>query len=88
VFLLGWREGTRREGGTGIADALTIDADGRPEVVVDWKSDVSPDQQTLEHYRAQVRAYLDMTGAERGLIVLMTSGTTIPVAPSPQPIPA
>lgn len=72
----------------GIADALTIDADGRPEVVVDWKSDVSPNQQTLEHYRAQVRAYLDMTGAERGLIVLMTSGTTIPVAPSLQPIPA
>ena len=43
-----------------------------PVVVVDWKSDVNPDAQTLDHYRAQVRAYLDMTGAERGLIVLMT----------------
>lgn len=68
----------------GIADALTIDADGRPKVIVDWKSDVAPDQQTLGHYGQQVRAYLDMTGAERGLIVLMTSGTAIPVAPSPR----
>jgi exodeoxyribonuclease-5 len=28
-----------------------------------------------------VRAYLDMTGAERGLIVLMTSGAVISVSP-------
>ncbi|WP_126402202.1 UvrD-helicase domain-containing protein [Blastochloris tepida] len=63
----------------GIADALTLTADGRPAIVVDWKSDVNPDPQTLDHYRAQIRAYLDMTGAERGLIVLMTSGTVIPV---------
>ncbi len=66
----------------GIADALTLAADGRPAVVVDWKSDVNPDAQTLDHYRAQVRAYLDMTGAERGLIVLMTTGAVISVAPS------
>jgi exodeoxyribonuclease-5 len=40
----------------GIADALTVDVeDGRP-VVVDWKSDVNPDDKTLDHYRAQVRA--------------------------------
>ena len=69
----------------GIADALTVDVDGRPVVVVDWKSDVNPDAKTLEHYRTQVRAYLDMTGAERGLIVLMTSGVVIPVvAPQTQ----
>ena len=63
----------------GIADALTLTAEGRPAVVVDWKSDVAPAPGTLDHYRAQVRAYLDMTGAERGLIVLMTSGAVIPV---------
>jgi len=40
---------------------------------------VTPATGTLDHYRAQVRAYLDMTGAERGLIVLMTSGTVISV---------
>jgi len=72
----------------GIADALTVDVDGRPVVVVDWKSDVNPDDKALEHYRAQVRAYLDMTGAERGLIVLMTKGTVIVVSPSPQIVAA
>lgn len=72
----------------GIADALTIGEGGRPVVVVDWKSDVNPDAQTLDHYRAQVRAYLDMAGAERGLIVLMTRGTVIAVSPSPQTVSA
>ena len=66
----------------GIADALTLTAEGHPAVVVDWKSDVNPDPQTLDHYRAQVRAYLDMTGAERGLIVLLTTGAVITVSPS------
>jgi exodeoxyribonuclease-5 len=66
----------------GVADALTLAAEGCPAVVVDWKSDVAPVPQTLNHYRAQVRAYIDMTGAERGLIVLMTSGTVIPVQPT------
>jgi len=72
----------------GIADALTIGEDGRPVVIVDWKSDVNPEAQTLDHYRAQVRAYLDMTGAERGLIVLMTRGMVIAVSPSPQTVAA
>ncbi len=66
----------------GIADALTLTTEGRPAVVVDWKSDVTPAPGTLDHYRAQVRAYLDMTGAERGLIVLMTSGSVISVQPT------
>ncbi|ODA93282.1 hypothetical protein BFX40_10595 [Mesorhizobium sp. SEMIA 3007] len=72
----------------GIADALTLTSEGRPAVVVDWKSDVAPDPQTLDHYRAQVRAYLDMTGAERGLIVLMTTGAVIGVGPTAQPMAA
>lgn len=73
---------------TGIADALTLTSEGRPAVVVDWKSDVAPDPQTLDHYRAQVRAYLDMTGAERGLIVLMSTGAVIGVGPTAQPMAA
>lgn len=72
----------------GIADALTVSPSGRPVVVVDWKSDVSPDPQTLDHYRAQVRAYLDMTGAEQGLIVLMTSAVVIAVSPALQTMAA
>ncbi|MFK0209119.1 hypothetical protein, partial [Agrobacterium sp. NPDC090283] len=66
----------------GIADALTVNREGRPIVVVDWKSDVNPDQETLDHYRGQVHAYLEMTGAELGLIVLMTSATVIAVNPA------
>jgi exodeoxyribonuclease-5 len=49
-------------------------------VVVDWKTDVVPAPETLEHYRAQVRAYLDMTETLRGLIVFVTSGVVISVA--------
>ena len=64
----------------GTADALTLTAEGRPAVVVDWKSDVTPEAGTLDHYRAQVRAYLDMTRAERGLIGVMTTGAVISVA--------
>jgi exodeoxyribonuclease-5 len=72
----------------GVADAVAVDGEGRPSVVVDWKSDVSPDGRILDHYRAQVRAYLDMTGAGRGLIVLMTSGTVIEVEPTPHVLAA
>ena len=43
---------------------------------------------TIEHYRAQVRAYLAMTGAERGLIVMMTTGQVIEVVPTPVTMPA
>lgn len=72
-------EGSDETVTAGIVDALTLTAEGRPAVVIDWKSDVNPDQKTLNDYRAQVRAYLDMTGAERGVIVLMASGVVIPV---------
>jgi exodeoxyribonuclease-5 len=75
-------EGSELVAMAGIADALTIGSDGRPVAVVDWKSDVNPNAQTLDHYRAQVSAYLDMTGADRGLIVLMTSGRIIEVQAS------
>ena len=68
------------EATAGIVDAIAFDADGAPQVVIDWKSDVDPSPETLDHYRSQVRAYLDMTGAELGLIVAVTSGTIHPVA--------
>lgn len=67
----------------GIADATSFGSDGKPAVVIDWKSDVQPTAATIEHYRAQVRAYLDITGIERGLVVLVTSGQVITVNPLP-----
>ena len=66
---------THEEATAGIVDAIAFDADGKPDVVIDWKSDVDPSPETLDHYRAQVRAYLDMTGAERGMVVAVTSGS-------------
>jgi ATP-dependent exoDNAse (exonuclease V) beta subunit len=72
----------------GIADATSFDNAGRPTVVIDWKSDVQPTAETLNHYRAQVRAYLDMTGTDRGLIVLVTTGQVIAVTPTTAPLAA
>ena len=67
----------------GIADAIAFGPDGRAEVVVDWKSDVDPTRETLEHYAEQVRTYMEMTRAERGLIVALTPGTVFAVTPDP-----
>jgi ATP-dependent exoDNAse (exonuclease V) beta subunit len=64
---------------SGIADAVACPASGNIEVVVDWKSDVVPAAETVEGYRSQVRAYLQATGASRGLIVLMTPGIVLEV---------
>ena len=68
---------------TGVADAIAFKDDGSAELVIDWKSDVAPTQDAIAHYRSQVRAYLEMTGTARGLIVFATPGTvhevTLPV---------
>ena len=59
---------------SGITDAVAFAPDGEIEVVVDWKSDVSPTNPVRENYRIQVRDYLDASGATRGLVVYMTLG--------------
>lgn len=68
--------------GVGVADAIAFNEDGTPEVVIDWKSDVEPTADALAHYKGQVRAYLGMTGAQRGLIVFATTGTAYEVTPT------
>jgi exodeoxyribonuclease-5 len=72
----------QEEATAGNADAIAFGADGAPQVIVDWKSDVAPAPETLKHYRAQVLSYLDMTQAERGLIVLATLGVVVHVGRS------
>ena len=67
----------------GVADAVALDAQGRPEVVVDWKSDVNPSRAAVDHYRAQVGKYLDLLGAPEGLIVFATAGRVERVVRSP-----
>ena len=71
---------THEEATTGIVDAIALDEDGAPQVVIDWKSDVDPAPETIDHYRAQVRAYLEVTGAKSGLVVLATKGIAISVS--------
>ncbi len=70
---------THEEATAGIVDAVVFGPDGTPEAVIDWKSDVDPSPETLEHYRAQIDAYLEVTGAERGLVVLVTNGLVVSV---------
>ena len=57
------------------------DPNGTPQMVIDWKSDIEPSPEIIEHYHAQVSAYLDMTRTARGfgLIVLLIQGIIIPV---------
>lgn len=59
----------------GIADAIGFDDSGA-SLVIDWKSDVSPNEQTVAGYRAQVRDYLNATSVAVGLIVFATTGRT------------
>jgi ATP-dependent exoDNAse (exonuclease V) beta subunit len=59
---------------SGVADAVALDERGNIETVIDWKSDVAPNQSTIAHYFKQIREYCRNTRAKRGLLVLMTSG--------------
>ena len=63
----------------GIVDALSIGEDGKPELVIDWKSDVKPSAAASAHYRSQVRRYLEVTGIPRGMVVFATTGTLLHV---------
>jgi ATP-dependent exoDNAse (exonuclease V) beta subunit len=63
----------------GVADAIGYDAGGSPLIIIDWKSDVEPENKVIEHYREQVGSYLAATGAKAGLIVFATSGAMIRV---------
>jgi exodeoxyribonuclease-5 len=68
----------------GVVDALARQPDGSIELIVDWKTDVSPSAQQIELYRSQVRDYLAATGAPEGLLVFVTTGKVIRVRPRPQ----
>ena len=63
----------------GIVDALCLREDGTPELVIDWKSDVSPSVAAGTHYRQQVRRYLDVAGIPAGLVVFVTTGELLRV---------
>lgn len=62
----------------GVADAV-VPREGRVEIVVDWKGDLRPSTLAVENYTKQVRRYMDVSGAARGLIVFMTTGRVVEV---------
>jgi exodeoxyribonuclease-5 len=64
----------------GVADAIAVNADGTVDVVIDWKSDTSPDETAINLYRQQVVDYLDATGAREGLLVFVTTGNVVRVS--------
>ena len=64
----------------GVADAVSRDAAGRIDLVVDWKSDVNPSPTIIAQYRSQVTSYLLASGAKKGIVVFLTSGTVENVA--------
>lgn len=63
----------------GVVDALCVSADGTPELVIDWKSDVSPSASAANHYRQQVSRYLEVTGIPAGLVVFVSTGEVLQV---------
>ena len=64
----------------GYADAIYY-SDGKPDIVIDWKSDVHPDAKIIDVYKSQVKTYLTAVGANSGLLVFVTSGKLIHVRP-------
>jgi len=72
-----WDEDARRTLLFGVVDALAYDAAGNAELVVDWKSDVEPEEKQIRRYREQMREYLEATGAGRGLLVFLTDGRIV-----------
>lgn len=64
---------------SGIADAVAVDPEGKIDVVIDWKSDIEMNTTKLEAYRRQLAEYLLQTGADRALLVMMTTGTILKI---------
>jgi hypothetical protein len=57
----------------GRADAVVLEGE-RPSIVVDWKSDVAPDLESIQLHASQLRDYMRVTGSTRGALVYMTTG--------------
>jgi CRISPR-associated exonuclease Cas4 len=55
------------------ADAIAFEA-GVAVAAFDWKSDVAPTKDDYDGYASQLLEYLELSGAEKGAVVYMTSG--------------
>jgi hypothetical protein len=57
----------------GRVDAAAV-TDGRVAAVLDRKSDVAPTEDDIRNHAGQIQDYLQVTGADSGILVYMTSG--------------
>jgi hypothetical protein len=57
----------------GRVDAIAYGGD-YAEVVIDWKSDIDPNERDMRLHAGQLKEYLGVTGAARGVLVYMTPG--------------
>jgi len=57
----------------GRIDAIAYEGD-HTEAVIDWKSDVDPDETAMRRHARQLEDYLRATGTARGALVYMTLG--------------
>ncbi|MDR9392303.1 MAG: UvrD-helicase domain-containing protein [Trueperaceae bacterium] len=62
---------------SGIADAVALDEQGDVALVIDWKSDFAPNEDTRQSYARQLRTYLDVLDAPAGLLVFAARGETL-----------
>ena len=69
----------------GVADALAYLPLGIVDLVIDWKTDVTPTVEQIDLYRAQMRDYLAATNASEGLLAFVTTGQLVRVRPNLQP---
>jgi CRISPR-associated exonuclease Cas4 len=60
----------------GRADAVAF-ADGRPQVVLDWKSDLQASSSVQAGYLSQLADYVRSFGASRGALVYLTRGEVV-----------
>lgn len=57
----------------GRIDAMVIE-NGKPTIVLDWKSDVAPTELDMREHAGQLSDHLRAAGAPRGAVVYMTTG--------------
>jgi CRISPR-associated exonuclease Cas4 len=57
----------------GRIDAIAYEGD-HTEAVIDWKSDIEPDEMEMRRHATQLEDYMRATGALRGALVYMTPG--------------
>jgi CRISPR-associated exonuclease Cas4 len=68
----------------GRIDAVAFDGE-KPDIVVDWKSDLDPSERDMRVHAGQLEDYLRATAARQGALVYMTLGLVrwVPLPPAP-----